>query len=264
VVIPAGIAVAIVAALLMKPSAATMPGVTRSYVTAKGELAVVTLGDGTQAVLSPQTTVRLRNFGRQLRTIEVDGEAYLNVAHVSGAPFVVRSGHVRIQVLGTTFLVRHRSGDARVGVAVLDGRVRMTDARRADSGAMLTAGDVGEATDSVIQVNAVRDVETRAEWTRNQVRFRDTPLSVILATVGRWYGYQFRYADSTLPSRIVTLGVSTQSSAEALAEIERVLKVNVAVVGDTITLIPGPSESRQEKFKMRTYDTWTPNREVGR
>jgi ferric-dicitrate binding protein FerR (iron transport regulator) len=250
--------------LLWRSAPSSAPEVVRSYATNSREQAVVTLIDGTRVMLAPNTTLRLREFSGRIRAVDVDGEAYLDVVHASGAPFIVRSGRMNLRVLGTTFLVRHRPGDVRVGVAVVDGRVRMTMGAGAVSGVTLSAGEVGEGMDSTIAVNTVSDIVPGAEWTHDQLLFHDTPLSTILAMVGRWYGYQFRYADSTLPSRKVTLGVSTQSSAEALAEIERVLKVNLAVVGDTITLVPGVRGTQQERHKMRTYDTWTPSREVGR
>ena len=94
--------------------------------------------------------------------------------------------------------------------------------------------------------------------------FRDTPLATILQTVSRWYGYQFHYADSTLGTRRVTMMVSTSSSAKALAAIEQVLMVNLAVVGDTVTLIPKSPRSSRSTPRIQTYDVWTPSREVGR
>ena len=179
------------------------------------------------------------HFGKQARTVELDGgEAYFEVAHASGMPFIVRSGLVTTQVLGTTFLIRRDAGTSHVRVAVTNGKVRVTTPARAGSGVTLTTGQGSDVTDTTTYVSTSDDLAPGTEWAPGRIMFRDTPLATVLETVSRWYGYQFRYRDQTLGARSVTMIVSTRSSAEALATIEQVLAVKVAVVGDTITLVP--------------------------
>jgi hypothetical protein len=60
----------------------------------------------------------------------------------------------------------------------------------------------------------------------------------VLATLGRWYGYRFRLSDSTLATKNLTAVLSTQSSRAALATLELLLNVDLAVDGTTVTLTP--------------------------
>lgn len=55
------------------------------------------------------------------------GEAFFDVAHNEGVPFVVHTGDRQVTVLGTKFAVR-RDGD-KVTVTVLQGRVRLEEAK---------------------------------------------------------------------------------------------------------------------------------------
>jgi ferric-dicitrate binding protein FerR (iron transport regulator) len=128
----------------------------------------------------------------------------------------------------------------------------------------LTAGQVGDMTDSTTQLITTDDLAPDTEWASGRIMFRHTPLAKVLQTVSQWYGYQFRYADQALGAQSVTMIVSTRSSAEALAAIEQVLAVNLTVVGDTVTLVPRPPQSSRSTPRIRTYDVWTPTREVGR
>jgi ferric-dicitrate binding protein FerR (iron transport regulator) len=256
--------VMIVAVIVMRPAPQSAAKVMRVYATNSRQQAIVVLDEGTRVVLSPNTTLREIAVRPHARTIALEGEAYVSVVHAAEVPFVVQSGGTSTQVLGTEFLIRHRPGDPSVRVAVAVGKVRMTIRARPSSGVTLIAGQIGEARDSTVHVGAVGDLAPGTEWTHDQLVFHDVPLSTILATVSRWYGYQFRYADSTLAQRTVTLGVSTQSPTEALAAIERVLHVNLAVSGNTVTLIPQPLRQIKETPRMRTYDVWTPTREFGR
>lgn len=246
------------------PTRRSVGNTTRVYATNSHQQAVIVLDDGTRVLLAPKTTLRLIDFGTRARTIALEGEANVQVAHADGAPFVVQSGEANVQVLGTEFLIRHRMGEVAVRTVVASGKVRMTIRDRSDSGVTLTAGQIGVAGDSTVHVNDVGDLAPGTEWTHDQLVFHDVPLSTILATVSRWYGYQFRYADSTLARRTVTLGVSTQSSMEALATIEHVLHVNLKVAGDTVTLLPQAPQGAKEASRVKAYDVWTPIREIGR
>lgn len=239
--------------------------VTHVYTTRVGQQATITLNDGTRIVLAPQTTLRVAGFNVASRTVTLEaGEAYFTVASVPGVPFTVRSGVLTAQVLGTEFLVRHDRGEHHLHVAVVSGKVRMTTPSRAASGLTLTAGQIGDMTDSTVQVSRLDDVAAEMEWVPGHLLFRNTLVSSILQTVSRWYGYRFRYADSALAQQRLTIDISTQSSAEALASIERILLVNLTVVGDTVTLTPQPTRSTHGTPRAPMYDVWTPTREAGR
>lgn len=238
--------------------------ITRTYKTRTGQQATLTLVDGTQVTLAPQSTIRLTRFGGQLRTVMLDGEAYFEVSHVSGAPFLVQSGSVTTRVLGTAFLVRHYAGETRVRVAVADGKVNVTGRALPSPGLPLVAGHIGDISDSTVHVSTVEDLSPETDWMRGKLIFRDAPVAEVLATLSRWYGFHFRCADSTLAQQNITAGLSTQSSTAALATLEQVLGVSLAVRGDTITLTPNAGHSNHGSSRKRLYDVWTPISEVGR
>lgn len=243
----------------------TGAGVTRVYTTTAGQRALITLDDSTRVTLAPHTTLRLVRFGLASRTVTLEtGEAYFAVVHAEGVPFIVQSGAVKAQVLGTEFLVQHNPGETRVHIAVASGKVRMTTRARAGSGVTLTSRQIGDVTDSTVQVSSTDDVAAGTEWAPGHLLFRNMPVPIILQTISRWYGYQFRYADPELAKQRLTIGVSTQSSTEALATLEQVLLVNLAVAGDTVTLTPQSARPKHGISRAPRYDVWTPTREAGR
>jgi transmembrane sensor len=239
-------------------------GVTHVYTTNDTQQGILPLSDGSRVLLSPGTTLRTVDFGNRSRTMILDrGEAYFDVAPSSDAPFAVTSGSVTAQVLGTAFLVRRYVGEHRVRVSVVDGKVHVTSLGRPATEAILTAGYVGEITDSTTQAVTIDDLSPRIEWQHDQMVFRDTPVATVLHTLERWYGFRFICADSALPLRNVTIVLNTSSSASALAKLEQILSVNLTVVGDTITLTPH-GRSTKEAPLGRHYDVWTFPTEVGR
>jgi transmembrane sensor len=237
----------------------------RTYATPIGRQAIITLDDSTRVVLSPNTIIRLVHLNQRSRIVRLErGAAHFTVVHASGAPFLVQSDIASARVLGTEFLVSRDPARAQVHVAVERGKVLVSLARMSDTGVTLTAGQVSDVTDSSNHVSAIGDVAPSAEWTPGHLWFRHTAVATILQTLSRWYGYQFRYSDSTLAQRNVTIGLSTQSGTTALSTIAQVLAVNVAVVGDTVTLTPQRVQPLPSMPRARTYDVWTPTKEVGR
>lgn len=242
--------------------------VTRTYVTQPGQQASFTLIDGTHVTLAPRTTLRIAQFGSASRRADLDGQAYFEVTRSARAPFLVRTGTVATQVLGTSFLVRHYAHERNVHIAVAEGKVRVVSSTL-EHGPLrkpltLTAGHVGDIADSTVLVNTVDDLTPETDWMRGWLVFRHAPLNEVLQTLSRWYGYQFRCSDSAFAHRSVTLALNAHSSAKALSTLERILSVHLTVVGDTVTLSPHEDLSSEGMTRKQAYDVWIPTREAGR
>jgi transmembrane sensor len=194
----------------------------------------------------------------------LDGNASFEVDHSTTGPFVVSTGPFTARVLGTAFLIRHTAGDSHIHVAVGEGKVRVTAPTLRRSGVTLTAGTVGDITDSTVYVRQLEENTQSTEWRRGQLVFHHASVAAVLRTLSQWYGYQFRCADSMLAQQDVTIGISTRSSSSAFATLKSVLSVNVTVVGDTVTLTPQTLQRSKGTPRVRSYDVWIPKREVGR
>ena len=86
----------------------------------------ITLGDGTQVWLNPGTELSFdRSFNTDERNVSLSGEAYFDVYHNPGCPFIVTTESFRIKVLGTVFNVRNFPGDRNPDVSLAQGSVAM-------------------------------------------------------------------------------------------------------------------------------------------
>lgn len=238
-------------------------GFDTTYTTPAGREALVTLADGTRLTLSPNAIVRTSHFTAASRRVEVDqGEVFFDVAREASAPFTVQTQRASLQVLGTSFVVRH---DRVTGthVAVLDGKVHLVATRYPGAGVTLSAHQVGDVTDSLNGVNTSWSVPD-TEWVQGKLLFHETPVSTVLQTIGQWYGYHFRYTDPTLAERPITFLANLRSSAVTLAKLRQVLGVDLRIVGDTVTLTPHTPVRSKGAPRLPVYDVFTPEREVGR
>jgi len=242
----------------------SMPTTTRSYATGAGQRATVELVDGSRIVLAPRTTLTITS-GSAGRTVSLVGEAHFDIVSNTHMPFIVRTGHVTTRVLGTTFEVRRYADDHLGRVLVLSGKVATAGH---GTPVTLTAGMMGEFTDSSVVASGALDPATYTDWTRGQLVFRKVPVPVALATLTRWYGYQFRLGDSTLAADSVTAVFTIGETGEMMQRLQHLLSVSMTFDDSVVTLRPGrPGRQGADSAKPKStplHHPFSVSTEVGR
>lgn len=90
-----------------------------------GEIVSLQLPDGSQLYMNSGSRVTYpEKFTGKVRQIFVDGEVYADIAKDPKRPFVINSGDVSVDVLGTTFNMKSYSNAECVEVILLEGSVR--------------------------------------------------------------------------------------------------------------------------------------------
>ena len=228
----------------------TAPEVVREYRTDRGQRASVTLPDGSAFQLAPLSVLRVpASYGLPDRVVELEGDGYFNVAHDPRHPFSVRTARTTIRDVGTRFIVRARSTERRVEVAVAEGEVSIES--RSNSGELTTAvrtaraprplmvgaGQVALVDErGVATLLARASVASRFAWTRGELGFDNVPVPSVLAELSRWYGDTFVLADKTLETVRLTTVLKGETLLEALVVLETALDVDTRIHGDTVTL----------------------------
>jgi len=200
-----------------------------AYTTTVGQVANVTLTDGTRVTLGPGTTLGVsRTFGR-VRDVTLTGEALFDVTAAQRTPFLVHTGNVTTRVLGTRFDVKRYASDTATQVVVVSGKVASGSPRQ--SSVTLVAGAMGHITDSTATVVPVSDMTTVTGWTVGRLRFHERPASEVLAQLSRWYGVEFQLADSTLGREVITTDINFKQTADVIGAIEWLLNVKASSGG---------------------------------
>jgi ferric-dicitrate binding protein FerR (iron transport regulator) len=230
---------------------AERPGIsmqTRTYATAPGQTATVSIGDGASAILAPATTLtvmpRSANGAVQVR---IEGKALFTVAHDTKNPFVVHTRQAIAKVLGTTFSVQHYADDSQTRVAVREGRISLrgiasdNDSRR---GSILTAHMLGTIGDSgIVRVTPGMLADEITAWTQGRLVFRDTPARDAMKELGRVYDVELRIPDSVRAEQRInwTVPVTQRSLSDVLESLGDVLDAHPVRKGKVITFVAGRS-----------------------
>ncbi|MBX6330633.1 MAG: FecR domain-containing protein [Gemmatimonadaceae bacterium] len=216
------------------------------YATQRAQRAVVRLADGTQVTLGPASWLSIpAAFGRETRTVELEGEGYFDVVHDARHPFRVVAGTTTTEDVGTAFMVRDYAADTATTVVVAEGRV-MLRARRAGAGGdsasravALSAGQLARVGPSGgVTVLSDVDLAQHLAWLRGRLVYHGAPLAAVRQDLERWYDVRIDWSDSTLAGVPVTASFDDVPVDDVLRALGRLLDAHVTRHGATVRLIP--------------------------
>lgn len=91
-----------------------------------GQRAQITLQDGTEVWLNAQSTlIYPSHFSKKRRTVEIEGEAFFDVAEERKRPFIVSTQHIDMKVLGTQFNVYSYPDAGYIQTDLIEGCVKI-------------------------------------------------------------------------------------------------------------------------------------------
>jgi ferric-dicitrate binding protein FerR (iron transport regulator) len=108
------------AAAVKKDSARTAEAM--SWETAENKK-IIHLPDGSMVILNKHSRLDYRGTGA--REVALNGEAYFDIIHRPGQPFLVRTGMIVTRVLGTAFNIKAYAGEKSIEVTVDHGKVQV-------------------------------------------------------------------------------------------------------------------------------------------
>lgn len=170
-----------------------------SYASGIGEVKSVAMADGSTATLSSDSQLQVLMTRGERHIALVRGEAFFDVAHDAGRPFIVEAEHRQVRAVGTRFSVR-RDADA-LRVVVTQGKVRLDSAPGAaghgQPAAFLPAGSVATAGRDGVLVRSLSlaEAERFLEWRSGYLSFDDAPLSAVAAEFNRFNVRKLELAD---------------------------------------------------------------------
>ena len=170
----------------------------KNITTPRGAMYEVVLSDGTKVHLNTDSKLVFPvQFHGDERMVELEGEAYFEVARDESHPFIVKSPQVTTTVLGTKFNVKSYD-DVSATVTLLEGSIKVTCNSKPEAETLLTPNQNVILTKSGdLSTNKV-DAQNSIKWTDNKFFFDQTPMMMAMKDMGRWYNVSVEITDETL------------------------------------------------------------------
>jgi len=211
---------------------------TRSvHETSYGQMARLTLPDGSEVTLNANSSLTYRRewISGQNREVWLDGEAFFHVRKQAlKTRFVVHTGKVRVEVLGTAFNVATRRGRTRV--VLQSGRVKLEKASQTGEAVLMQPSELVEysTSDRQFRKRAV-DPKPYTAWQGHKMIFNDTPIEEVARQLEDTYGLRIIITNPDLAGRKLSGEISTRNVDVLLSALAALLEAQVQRDGDKVT-----------------------------
>ncbi|OOQ57789.1 FecR family protein [Mucilaginibacter pedocola] len=188
------------------------------FATGFGEKKQLTLSDSTIVILNSASHLRVYNDFNKVRHVQLtDGEAYFDVHHNPQLPFTIETGGLLTRVLGTAFNIKAYKKLNLIMVAVLRGKVQVSEKLR--SLGILTPKQklVYNKTSKKGKIVALDD-ETTA-WQAGKLAFKDASFDEMALTLANNYNVKVVYNNPNILKKHFTASIPAALPAFKAAQV---------------------------------------------
>lgn len=214
------------------------------YETGYGQITRLTLPDQSEVTLNANSSLSYPKAWRTGETREVwlNGEAFFHVRRQKEKTrFLVHTGKIRVEVLGTAFNVTTRRGRTRV--VLQSGRVKVEKDDAAGEAVLMRPRELVEysAGDRKFRKRAV-DSEMYTAWLGQKMIFNDTSIEEVARQLEDTYGLRITIADPTLAGRRLSGEITTGNLDVLLNALAALLEAELQRDGDHVELRSLPAD----------------------
>jgi transmembrane sensor len=154
------------------------------------KVASLTLSDGTRVWLNAASSITYpTTFTGKDRSVQLEGEAYLEIAKDKNKPFHVTVQGCNIEVLGTHFNVNAYADEPAIKTTLLEGSVSIG---KGSDKKILFPGEQAIVKDN-IQIDNKVDLGQVIAWKTGIFNFNRIPLKEAMRQLARWYDVDVEY-----------------------------------------------------------------------
>ena len=173
-------------------------------ITENGQRSRVVLPDSSIVWLNSGTTLSYNYNSGNSRLVKLKGQGFFEITRDENRPFVVQSGDLQVEVLGTRFDVNAYPENEAISVVLESGSVVLSHNQ-------LTLDCVlepGEQADYAVKSNEMSvhqaDIEKLTSWKDGKLIFKNDPMKLVFEKLERWYNIDIEVLDEEVYSSIFT------------------------------------------------------------
>lgn len=154
--------------------------------TPRGGQYKLTLPDGSRVWLNAASSITYPTlFTGNTREVTITGEAYFEVAKNEQQPFQVKTGDMRVEVLGTHFNVNAYADEAVKKTTLIEGAVKINAGN--ESGVLKPGNQSKVNKNGSIELIENADIKEATAWKNGGFYFNGVDIQTIMRQVERWY-----------------------------------------------------------------------------
>lgn len=189
----------------------------------------VTLSDSTVVWLNSETTLKYPvHFSENERLVELEGEAYFEIAPDTESRFIVKTADMRIVATGTSFNVMAYQNERNVAATLLEGAI---DVYSKNQHVSVKPGSQAafKRDENELSVRKV-NTECYTSWIHDVFKFNNTELRQVAKRLHRWYNIKITFKDTIAPKMRFSGAIEKNESIQKLFDIMQATeKINLTL-----------------------------------
>jgi ferric-dicitrate binding protein FerR (iron transport regulator) len=201
--------------------------------TTSGQRTTLSLEDGSMIILNANSSLKYpKEFSIDKREVFLVGEAFFQVSKDAKRPFIIHSGEIDTQVLGTSFNINSNKDFVTVSVATGKVKVMRGDVEEV----ILPKEKIVYGVQRKKMFKTVANLEHELAWKNNTIIFEDSQLSHVAVKLREFYGVSVVFEAEILKKCLVTGKFINQPIEIILKAISFSTGIRYRVEGKKITL----------------------------
>lgn len=218
-------------------SATTSPLIYNTVDIPRGGEYILVLADGSKIWLNSESRITYPvTFSGATREINLEGEAFFEIAKDTTKPFIVHTREFSIRVTGTQFNVRTYP-QGLISTTLAKGGIQL---ERGEHINRLKPGQQATFVNEKIEIKEI-NIEEAIAWRYGAFCFKQRTLESILNELARWYDINIFYQHPNTRNYHFTAWFKRSSSIEEVVQIlEKTKKIKIQLTGRTLTVKDNP------------------------
>lgn len=183
-----------------------------TYLNDKEATESILLSDGSEVTLYPQSRLDFQD-GKERRLAQLEGKAFFNVKKRRGKAFDIETATLKIQVVGTSFLVNTNQGD-KAGVFVKSGTVKVSVSK---NDLILNANEKVELENGELRVGIINNPKLFFGKKKKLV-FENAPIKQVVKEIEKQTDIKIELGKD-LDNNFITTRIDTETYESIAAEL---------------------------------------------
>jgi transmembrane sensor len=219
---------------------------------------VLVLADGTKVWLNAGSRlVYPASFAGKTREVQLEGEAFFDVAQQSHQPFFVHTGRITVRVLGTQFDVKAYREDAEVSATLISGKIQVVLNEDPEKKILLSPhekltvmnivenrehdGNSAKENELRYQVlslpQAGHEIFPETAWVNNKIVFNNESFDEVAKELERRYAVHIEFDNEGLKREHVSGIFEKETLLQALEILKMTTKFNYKIDSNQVKLV---------------------------
>ncbi|MCG6190670.1 FecR family protein [Maribellus maritimus] len=182
----------------------------------------ILLADGSYVWLNSGSSLRFPASFRQqkVRKVELNGEAFFEVAHNEEKPFIVNTSAIDVKVHGTSFNVSAYNDYNTISVALVEGKVSLVKNFENELKNLITLhpNEVVEYNVEKNELYSTKEmfIDKYIAWKEGKIVFYGDPIDMVVKRLEKWYNVKIIVDDNELKNYRFTATFVDESLEQVL------------------------------------------------